>query len=108
AAASARMRRAGGDEKGGRAWCKRATAAFDRGVDKSSAEADLAAECAFVAIDDDLRATWKEPRYRGVVSDVKKAFERDLDRAHDAWFGKLQDVIDRYASATWSVAARAR
>jgi hypothetical protein len=114
--AAAKTRRAGRDRQA-TAWCAKAVRAFDsaRSTGKElvgPAEAELAAECAYRAIDEELAAGWDydtgHHRYQGVVDRVKRQFEDDNRKASDTWFKRLEDVITRYQSRTWSVAARAR
>jgi hypothetical protein len=75
-------------------------------------QADMAAECAYKAIDDELKAEWDydtgHHRYEGVIDKVKKAVEEDVKKAGDKYWKQLQEVIVQYESRPWSVAARAR
>jgi hypothetical protein len=115
---AAKLHRASDNALGGRLWCKNTILAF--GAYKSSAEgkvlgsiqADMAAECAYKAIEERLKTEFDydtgHHRYEGVIDKVKKAFEADIAKANDRYFKELQDVITTYQSRTWSVAARAR
>ncbi len=117
-----RLYRAGKEVGKAGDWCKNTIKAYDTykstgtGKDGKPAgggeEADMAAECAYRAIDDELKAKFdydtNHHRYTGVVDKVKEQFEKDLKEANDTWFPKLQKVIETYASPKWSVAARAR
>jgi predicted transcriptional regulator len=113
---AAKMHRIGRDGRD-KDWCSNTTKAFD-GFRAStneavgSIEADMAAECAYLAIDEQLKAKFDYDagfhRYSGVIDKVKIAFDKDMKEANDVWFPKLQAVIETYASPKWSVAARAR
>jgi tetratricopeptide (TPR) repeat protein len=117
--ASSKMHRIGKDGKA-KDWCSNTMKAFDAfksGADAEtkvlgSEEADMAAECAYLQIDEQLRDKWdydtNHHRYTGVIDKVKIAFDKDLKEANDTWFPKLQTVIETYSSPKWSVAARAR
>jgi len=115
---AAKGRRAGNDA-GAKNWCQNTIKAFEglkAGPNAKEAmgsrEADMAAECAFLEIDEQLKAKWdydtNHHRYAGVIDKVKEAFEKDLSEANDVWFPKLQAVITSFESRPWSVAARAR
>lgn len=113
---AAKMHRVGRDGRD-KDWCSNTIKAFD-GFRAStneavgSIEADMAAECAYLAIDEQLKAKFDYDsgfhRYSGVIDKVKIAFDKDMKEANDVWFPKLQAVIETYASPKWSVAARAR
>lgn len=116
---AAKLRAAGGDasKKSARDWCKKTTnawSAFKSGAEKAlgSLQADMAAECAYRAVDERIEADFdyetNHHRYVGVIDKVKKAFEADVAKASDKYWKELQDVITRYESRPWSVAARAR
>ncbi len=117
--AAAKMHRVGKDGKA-KDWCSNTMKAFDSFKANADAEtkvvgseeADMAAECAYLQVDDQLKDKWdydtNHHRYAGVIDKVKIAFDKDLKEANDTWFPKLQTVIETYASPKWSVAARAR
>ncbi|HVY47000.1 MAG TPA: hypothetical protein VHB21_14030, partial [Minicystis sp.] len=118
----AKMMRAGRDGKAND-WCKNTIQAFDKfkngaatknGHNEAlgSVQADMAAECAFHTVDDKMKADFDydtgHHRYTGVIDQVKKKFDDDVKKANDTYFKQLQDIISRYESRPWSVAARAR
>jgi outer membrane protein assembly factor BamD (BamD/ComL family) len=118
-----KMLRAGRDVGKSLDWCKSTIQAFERYKQSApqkgghnealgSVQADMAAECAFTAIDEKIKADFdyetNHHRYVGVVDQVKKKFEEDVKKAGDVYFKELQDVINRYESRPWSVAAVAR
>lgn len=118
---SAKLRKAGKDPKAGD-WCKSTITAFEkyRGTAKmvdgrntafGSLQADMAAECAYHAIDDRVHAEFDyetgHHRYTGVIDRVVKAYTDDLKKA-EKYFNQLQDVITKFESRPWSVAAKAR
>ncbi|WP_437709138.1 hypothetical protein WMF45_32985 [Sorangium sp. So ce448] len=117
---ASKMRSAGGDPKA-RDWCKNTMTAFtsfrssatgDKVKALGSVQADMAAECAYKAIDDRIKAEFDydtgHHRYEGVIDQVKRAFEADITKANDRYWKELQEVITAYESRPWSVAARAR
>ncbi|WP_438032298.1 tetratricopeptide repeat protein [Sorangium sp. So ce204] len=117
---ASKMRAAGGDPKA-RDWCKNTMTAFtsfrnsatgDKVKALGSVQADMAAECAYKAIDDRIKAEFDydtgHHRYEGVIDQVKRAFETDITKANDRYWKELQEVITAYESRPWSVAARAR
>ncbi|MDC0678109.1 tetratricopeptide repeat protein [Sorangium atrum] len=117
---ASKMRAAGGDPKA-RDWCKNTMTAFtsfrnsatgDKVKALGSVQADMAAECAYKAIDDRIKAEFDydtgHHRYEGVIDQVKRAFEADITKANDRYWKELQEVITAYESRPWSVAARAR
>ncbi|AUX45753.1 hypothetical protein SOCE26_072490 [Sorangium cellulosum] len=116
---ASKMRAAGGDPKA-REWCKNTTNAFtsfrtsaaDKTKALGSVQADMAAECAYKAIDERIKAEFDydtgHHRYEGVIDQVKRAFEADLAKANDRYWKELQEVITAYESRLWSVAARGR
>lgn len=119
---AAKMHRIGKDGKF-KDWCSNTIKAFEsykssaptkdgRSEALGSLEADMAAECAYRAVDEDLKAKFdyetNHHRYTGTIDKVKLAFEKDLKEALDVWHPKLESVITTYASPKWSVAARAR
>ena len=118
---ASKLRRAGRDAQY-REWCKRTTQAFTTFKNSApivdgknsalqSMQADMAAECAYRAIDEELRADFDydtgHHRYEGVIDKVKKAFEDDIKKANER-YKQLQYIIVQYESRPWSVAARAR
>ncbi|WP_437275693.1 hypothetical protein WME90_31190 [Sorangium sp. So ce375] len=117
---ASKMRAAAGDPKA-RDWCKNTMTAFtsfrssatgDKVKALGSVQADMAAECAYKAIDDRIKAEFDydtgHHRYEGVIDQVKRAFEADIAKANDKYWKELQEVITAYESRPWSVAARAR
>ncbi|MFO0762305.1 MAG: tetratricopeptide repeat protein [Byssovorax sp.] len=118
---AAKLRQAGRDSRAGE-WCKNTITAFEKyrsvapvteGRNKAlgSPQADMAAECAYKEIDEKIKAEFdydtNHHRYAGVIDKVKKAFDEDIKKA-EGYFNLLQDVINKFASRPWSVAARAR
>jgi tetratricopeptide (TPR) repeat protein len=118
---SAKLRKAGRDPKAAE-WCKSTITAFakfrqtakildGRNTALGSLQADMAAECAYTAIDDRIRAEFDygtgHHRYAGVIDKVVKTYIDDLKKA-EKYFNELQDVITKYESRPWSVAAKAR
>lgn len=118
---AAKMLKAGRDGKAAE-WCKNTTGAFDKfkgsagtvdGHNKAlgSLQADMAAECAYTAIDERIKAEFDydtgHHRYTGVIDKVKKTFDDDVKKA-EKYFDQLKSVIDRFESRQWSVAAKAR
>ena len=119
---NAKLRKAGRDPKA-KDWCKSTITAFDKYKTSSptvegknraigSAESDMAAECAYGAVDEKIKAEFDydsgHHRYEGVIDKVKKAFDDDVKRANDDYFKQLKNVIDDFGSRQWSVAAKAR
>ncbi len=118
---SAKLRKAGKDSKAVD-WCKSTISAFEkfrttakivegRNTAFGSPQADMAAECAFDAIDERIHAEFDydtgHHRYAGVIDKVKKTFDDDLKKA-ETYFNQLQEVITKFESRPWSVAAKAR
>jgi hypothetical protein len=118
---SAKLRKAGRDPKAAE-WCKSTITAFEkyRGTAKiidgrnaalGSLQADMAAECAYRAIDERIHGDFDydtgHHRYAGVIDKVVKAYTDDLKKA-EKYFNELQDVINKFESRPWSVAAKAR
>jgi tetratricopeptide (TPR) repeat protein len=118
---SAKARKAGKDPKVDE-WCKNTIGAFEKfrgtapivdGKNRAlgSAQADMAAECAYDALDKKIKAEFDyetgHHRYAGVIDKVKKAFDDDIKKA-EGYFNLLQDVINKFESRPWSVASRAR
>jgi tetratricopeptide (TPR) repeat protein len=123
AANVAKLFKAGRDANKHKDWCKNTRDAFEKyrttvglqdGKSKAlgSPEADMAAECAYEAIDEKIKAEFDydtaHHRYAGVIDKVKKAFDEDVKKANDVYFKELQSVTTTYLSRNWSVAARAR
>jgi hypothetical protein len=118
---SAKLRRAGRDPKADE-WCKATIGAFERfrgtapvvdGKNKAlgSIQADMAAECAYRALDERIKQEFDyetgHHRYAGVIDRVKKTFDDDIKKG-ELYFNLLQEVITKFESRPWSVAARAR
>jgi hypothetical protein len=118
---SAKLRKAGKDSKAAD-WCKSTIAAFEkfRGTAKmvegrssalGSPQADMAAECAFGAVDERIHTEFDydtgHHRYAGVIDRVKKSFDDDIKKA-EGYFNQLQEIISKFESRPWSVAAKAR
>ncbi len=117
---AAKMHRVAKDGKA-KDWCTNTTKSFEsfktvtvdgKSASLGSEEADMAGECAYLAVDEELKQKFdydtNHHRYEGVIDKVKEKFEKDMKEANDTWFPKLQTVIDTYVSPKWSVAARAR
>jgi len=116
---TAKLYKAGNDPKGAD-WCRTTISAFDkfRGATPpgqkalGSPQADMAAECAYSAIDDKLKQTWdydtNHHRYQGVIDKVIKEYNDDLKKAGDSFFNDLQSVVSSFESRTQSVTAFAR
>jgi hypothetical protein len=117
----AALRRAGRDPRASEA-CKDTVAAFERlraaspvveGHNRAlgSAEAELAAECAYRLVDEKLGRDFDfatgHHRYAGTVEKVKGAYEADLRRA-EGYFNELQGIVGAFESKRWTAAARAR
>jgi hypothetical protein len=113
-----------GNDPAAKDWCKKTIGQwtqFKSGVGNDeggkskalgSIQADMAAECAYAEIDEDLAKNFDydagHHRYAGVITDVRTKFKEDVEVKAKAHFDKLQVVIDTYLSQRWSVAARAR
>ena len=86
----------------------------ERAARSARSQADMAAECAYRALDEELKAKFDydtgHHRYAGVIDKVKETFEKDMTKANDVWFTELQTVIDdvRVARSGRSRLARAR
>lgn len=122
---ASKTRRAGNDP-GFKSWCNNTIAAFDRykasgkaGTNESgqslalgSEQADMAAECEYRDIDEDLKKSFDydagHHRYKGVITDVRNDFKDDIEKKAKGHYDRLQNVIDKYLSRPWAVAARAR
>lgn len=119
---AAKLRKAGKDAQAAE-WCKRTTQAFtmfrnnapiNEGKNQAlgSLQADMAAECAYAAVDEQIKAEFDletgHHRYEGVIDKIKKNFDDDVSKANDKYWKSLQDIIVAYESRPWSVAARAR
>ncbi|MBK8938937.1 MAG: hypothetical protein IPM79_15245 [Polyangiaceae bacterium] len=113
--------RVGKDIGKAKTWCDSTMKTFDTHKSRTRGdgqkvlgppEADMAAECAFRIVDEDLKAKWdydtNHHRYAGVIDKVKEAYEKDLKEANDVWSPRLQKVIENYNSLKWNVATRAR
>lgn len=116
---TAKLYKAGSDAKAVD-WCRTTISAFDKFRTNvppgqkalGSSQADLAAECAYSAIDEKLKQTWdydtNHHRYQGVIDKVIKEYNDDLKKAGDTFFGDLQSVVTSFESRTLSVTAFAR
>lgn len=116
---TAKLYRAGNDPKAAD-WCRTTTSAFDKfrtfvpSGQKAlgSPQADMAAECAYTAVDEKLKQTWdydtNHHRYQGVIDKVIKEYNDDLKKAGDSFFNDLQSVVTSYESRAQSVTAFAR
>lgn len=120
---TSKLKRAASDKSGENTWCQNTIKSFDPYKAKSTGAdgkntavggrfADMAAECAYRAVDQDLKDKFdydtNHHRYTGSIDKVKQAFDKDLKEANDVWFKKLDDIIRTYESRAWSVAARSR
>jgi hypothetical protein len=121
---TAKMKLAGGDDGGFGDYCNKTITAFDsykgsagndeKGHNKAlgSMQADMAAECDYRAIDEELKRAFDydagHHRYAGVITDVRKAYKDDVEVKAKGYFDKLQAIIQKYESRRWAVAARAR
>jgi hypothetical protein len=118
---SAKLRKAGKDSKAAD-WCKSTIGAFEKyrttaritegkNMALGSLQADMAAECAFDAVDERIHAEFDydtgHHRYAGVIDKVKKNFDDDIKKA-ETYFNQLQEIITKFESRPWSVAAKAR
>ena len=118
---TAKARQAGKDPKAEES-CRNTITAFEKfrgtapiveGKNRAlgSTQADMAAECAYDALDRKIKAEFDyetgHHRYAGVIDKVKKAFDDDIKKA-EGYFNQLQDVINKFESRPWSVASRAR
>jgi outer membrane protein assembly factor BamD (BamD/ComL family) len=118
---SAKLRKAGKDTKAAE-WCKNTISAFEkyrttskivdgRNTAFGSPQADMAAECAFGPVDERIHTEFDyetgHHRYTGVIDKVKKTFDEDIKKA-ETYFNQLQEVISKFESRPWSVAAKAR
>jgi hypothetical protein len=118
----AKMKRAAKDGQEAQ-WWQRALVAFSRmkgsaevneqGVNAAlgSRAANLAAEGAFVLLDDQLRAKFDyesgHHRLRGTPQEVLVGYQRAAGEAK-LWYDQLQAVVDQYGSPEWGTAAIAR
>ncbi len=119
----AKMRRLGNDPKSDE-WCQKTISGFeaykgsapknDKGRSKAfgSTQAEMAAECDYRVIDEDLKKNFDyesgHHRYSGVIVDVAKEFKKDVEEDAKRYFDRLQTVITKYESPRWAVASRAR
>lgn len=119
----ASLQRSAGDEAGARSWCREATTAFDQHLASAraggrddmvlgSVEADMAAECHYRTLDAGLRRGFDYDsgyfRYAGEPREVFDKLRQDVETHAKDWYDKLQQVIDKYRSRRWAIAARAR
>ncbi len=112
---AAKLRRAGRDPRAAE-WCKNTIGAFDKWKvsednAKGSEQADMAAECEYIALDERIHKEFDYDagfhRYDGVITKIKTAYEKDLQKAND-FHEQLQRIITAYGSIKYTVAARAR
>jgi hypothetical protein len=72
----------------------------------------MAAECEYRDLDEKIRQGFDyesgHHRYKGVMTDVIAEFTKDIEIDAKGWFDQLQNVILKYESRRWAVAARAR
>lgn len=120
---SAKMRRLARDPAFS-GWCGKTITQFERykptwKEDASDREkflqgqaADMAAECDYRAIDADISKNFDyaagKHRYEGVLTKVIDDFTEDVNKGAKGYFDQLQNVIKKYGSRKWAVAARAR
>lgn len=116
---TAKLYKAGGDAKAAD-WCRSTIGAFDKFRSAvppgqkalGSPQADMAAECAYSAIDEKLKQSWdydtNHHRYQGVIDKVIKEYNDDLKKAGDSFFNDLQGVVTSFESRKQSVTAFAR
>jgi outer membrane protein assembly factor BamD (BamD/ComL family) len=122
---AAKTRRAANDP-GHKTWCDNTISAFDRykaggtagtgeggqSLALGSVQADMAAECEYRKIDEDITKNYDyetgHHRYKGVITDVRNDFKDAVEKKAKGYFDQLQNVIDKYLSRPWAVAARAR
>ncbi len=120
---AAKLRRAGGEERSADDWCNKTIKAFDsykssagkkegREVALGTMQADMAAECEYIAIDKDLSKNFDYDaghyRFKGELKEVRDGFTECVDEDAKKYFDKLKVVVDNYGSRKWAVAARAR
>lgn len=120
---AAKLRRLGSDLKADD-WCDNAVSTFDsfkasapkdeKGASKATAtpQADVAAECEYRRVDDELKKNFDyetgHHRYTGVITDITKAYEEDVNKVAKGYADKLQSIVEKYNSGRWTVASRAR
>ncbi len=120
---AAKTRRAGNDPSF-KKWCQSTVSAYERfkpvagttdaGRNKAlgSEQADMAAECEYREIDEELKKNFDydagHHRYKGVITDVRSEFKDDIEKKAKGYYDRLQAVIEKYESRPWAVAARAR
>jgi outer membrane protein assembly factor BamD (BamD/ComL family) len=118
-----KMRRIGGDPNYKR-WSDNTIKAFDnyksvaakdekgRNTALSSLQSDMAAECHYREIDAEIKRKFDyesgHHRYKGVIIDITKDFKKDVETGAKGYYDRLQEVITKYESRRWAVAARAR
>ncbi|MBM4375962.1 MAG: tetratricopeptide repeat protein [Deltaproteobacteria bacterium] len=123
AGTAAKLRRAVGDPKADD-WCTNTISTFesyrgvaakdDKGNSKAlgSVQAELAAECEYRRIDEDIKKNFdyesNHNRYKGVLTDVVKDFEEAVNKVAKGYTDRLQAVVEKYQSPRWTIAARAR
>ena len=117
---TAKLYKAGSDSKAAD-WCRTTIGAFDKFRASASIsgqkplgsqQADMAAECAYGAVDEKLKQAWdydtNHHRYAGVIDKVIQQYNDDLKKAGDSYFNDLQSVVTSYESRSLSVTAFAR
>lgn len=119
----AKLRRVAGDNKADD-WCSNTISSFEsyrsvapkdeKGNSKAlgSVQAEFAAECEYRKIDEDLKKSFDyeagNHRYAGVITEITKTFEDDVNKVAKGYTDRLQGVVDKYQSPRWIVAARVR
>ncbi len=110
----AALKRADGDRRGAKPWLTRTIEARDRSraLGQIDPEADrLAAGAAFELLDEEITASFDAPGHHTYPTSAAEVFERYRLRAEEAkrWSDRLdREVITKYASREWTVAAWAR
>jgi hypothetical protein len=112
------MGNAAKDTRGAKRWCERSVRAFGAFAKNASNQAagssaaPGAAECAYVALDADLKSHFDlqsvQPRYKGAPTKVEKDFRADLKAVTDKWRPALESISKQYGPTRWSVLAIAR
>ncbi|MEM1032646.1 MAG: hypothetical protein AAGN82_20035 [Myxococcota bacterium] len=120
---ASKLRRAGGDTRAADDWCRKTVTAFgnykssagqEEGRDKAmgTRQADMAAECAYRAIDRELKRDFDYDaghyRFKGELKQVRDGFTECVDVDAKKYSDRLKVVIDSFGSRKWAVAARAR
>jgi hypothetical protein len=121
---ASRLHRANQAARGADEWCDKTVSEFndfkasagkdDKGNSKAigGAEGDMAAECAYRAVDARIAKNHDyesgHHRFKGVITDVRDQFKKCVENDAKKYFDELQDVITRFESFKWTVASRAR